>query len=140
MILRGGARAEKRAFFWSKLSKKCLKTPFLPVFFLKKFACGSENFSLNRVLILFWESSENQIDQPKRKKSAKLLKFFGKFFFVNEPAVGMSCFARDVSLFNLSYDVEFFDADFENDVSNSPESCCLIKCPAENHLLRKFFE
>ena len=50
--------------------------------------------------------------------------------------VGMSCFARDVSLFNLSYDVEFFDADFENDVSNSPE----IKCPAENHLLQKFFE
>ena len=36
-----GARAEKKAIFWSNFSKKCLKTPFWPIL-KKKIACGAE--------------------------------------------------------------------------------------------------
>ena len=38
----GEARAEKTQFlFWSKFSKKCLKTHFLA--FFQKFFCGADN-------------------------------------------------------------------------------------------------
>ena len=41
-----GERAPKSATFWSKFSKKCLKTPFsVPkiALFFQSFACGAEN-------------------------------------------------------------------------------------------------
>ena len=35
-------RSEKTQFFWSKVSKKCLKTPFLACFLNQKFACAAQ--------------------------------------------------------------------------------------------------
>ena len=40
----GGSACGKNAIFWSKLSKKCLKTPSLSWFFFYKFDCGVESF------------------------------------------------------------------------------------------------
>ena len=76
----GGSARRKTRIFLVEIFQKVPKNAFFTCFFLKKFACGSENFSLNRVLILFWESSENQIDQPKRKSGNVL--FCPRCFFV----------------------------------------------------------
>ena len=49
---------------------------FLQAFF-PKFACGAETFGQTRVLIAFWESSDNQFGRPK-KRSTQFSKFFWK--------------------------------------------------------------
>ena len=65
----GGARAEKTQFFWSKFSKKCLKTPFLTLFF-SKVCLRCRNFCQNRGKTVLWESSKNQFGPPKKKVPA----------------------------------------------------------------------
>ena len=67
------ARAKKSQFFWSKFSKKGLKTSTFGLFFF-------QNFDQNRVFLLIWKSSENQFGRPKKK----VYKIFG-FFFENLP-------------------------------------------------------
>ena len=65
LILRGERAPKKRNFFFqSKFSKKCLKTPFWPVF--QMFACGAEFFFQNRVFLVLWESSEFHFARPKK--------------------------------------------------------------------------
>ena len=66
----GGARAEKNAIFWSKLSKKCLKRLFLD--FFQNFACGAENLANTGTKLRLGESSKNQLGQ----RSTKFLKIF----------------------------------------------------------------
>ena len=64
-IFKGGASAEKTQFFCTNFPKSALKRFFFCLFWQ------------NRVLVVFSESSENQIDRHK-KRSAKLLHFFLK--------------------------------------------------------------
>ena len=58
-IFEGGSARQKNAIFLVNIFQKVPKNAFLPVF--EKFACGAENFRQNRVLIVFSESSKNQI-------------------------------------------------------------------------------
>ena len=51
--------------FWSKLSKNCLKRLFLACFFFKFLA--AQKLWRNRVFLVLWESSENQLGQTKKK-------------------------------------------------------------------------
>ena len=56
---KGGARAKKTQFFWTKFSKKWLKTPFLACF--SEFWLRRRKFDQNEVFLVLWESSENKI-------------------------------------------------------------------------------
>ena len=73
LIFRGSAH-RKNANFWPKFSIKCLKMPFLAVFF--KINClRRRNFGQNQVFVVLWESSENQFGGLKKK-----LTTFSDFF------------------------------------------------------------
>ena len=61
----GGARVEKTHFL-VKIFQKVSRNAFFGLF-LKKFDCGAESFLQNRVLLLIYESSENQMSRPKKK-------------------------------------------------------------------------
>ena len=60
LILRG-ERTPKNAIFWSKFSKKCLKTPFLTVFFSK--ICLRRRIFFDKIgaNTVLWESSKKSI-------------------------------------------------------------------------------
>ena len=69
---KGGARAKKK-IFWSKFSKKCLKTPLFLAFF-QKFTCSAENLVKLVSLKGFWRAQKiNLVDQ---KRSTKFSIFF----------------------------------------------------------------
>ena len=70
-------------FFWSKLSEKCMKTPFWPVFF-DKVACG----------IVILESSENQFGGDLEKFRPRV--FFSK---ISPRVIPRSAPASLISLF-----------------------------------------
>ena len=74
LILRG-ERAPKNSIFWSKFSKKCLKTPFLASFFSKS-GLRRRQFGQNRGKTVLWESSKNQFGRPKKKGRQNFRKFF----------------------------------------------------------------
>ena len=55
-----GERLPKKRNFLVKIFQNMPKNAFFGLFF-EKLACGAENFSQNKIRMLFWESSENQI-------------------------------------------------------------------------------
>ena len=65
-----GKRALKNAIFWSKFAKKRF---FWPV--SSKFCMRLKNFVQNKVFLMLWVSSENQLDRPKKCRPS-----FRKFF------------------------------------------------------------
>ena len=64
----------KNAIFWSKFSKKCLKTLFLASF--SKFCLRPRKFDQNRVCLMLWNSSENQFGRPQKKGRQSFRKLF----------------------------------------------------------------
>ena len=68
-----GAHAKKNAIFWSKFSKKSLKTllGFFGLFFFQSFACGAEILAK-----MLWENSQNQFVRPEKKGRQKFRKIF----------------------------------------------------------------
>ena len=83
----GRARAEKPNF-WSKFSKKCIKTLFMACF-LKKLPAAKKIWSI-RGFIVIWESSENQYGPPNKNPP------LGQSCRSNIPAVFSSGFREEV--------------------------------------------
>ena len=60
----GSARRKNSIFFWSKFSKKCLKSVFW--LDLKKNCQRRRNIDQNRLFLVLWQCSENQFSRPKK--------------------------------------------------------------------------
>ena len=80
-----GERAPKKRDFWSKFSKKYIKTPLLACF--SKTLTAAQNIGQYRVFIVTWESSdsENQFGRPK-KRSIISEKFLDREILRSAPA------------------------------------------------------